>query len=83
MFVPLCHQTHVFPRKSHALGHVVLDFDIVPTVNIWKGCCWMEEDSVGKIMKVLGCVKIESLSVRTMEYVSALIPLVLKCEGLA
>ena len=43
----------------------------------------MEEDSVGKIMRVLGCVKVEALIVRTMEYVSALIPLVLKNEGLA
>ena len=61
----------------------MLELDKTPATNPWKGCCWMEEDAIGKMMDVVNSVSSQTMEVSTLEYVSVLLRLLLKRRGYA
>jgi hypothetical protein len=64
--------------KAHYFCHLVLDLKNSPARNPWWGCCWRDEDFIGKFMTLVKSSHARSISHRPMEFYCARLPLLLR-----
>ena len=53
------------------LAHIVHELEKSPAWNPWVGCTFMDEDMVGKTMKLVRGVSAQTIMTRVIEFYSA------------
>ena len=62
----------------HTLSHMVAQLLKQPALNPWNGSCLMDEDYVGKLMRIANSIHVRSLGCKVVEFYSARLTLILE-----